>query len=322
LLVPDLISPINFAKEEAKMIAFVLSGAGNRGPLEVGALRALLEQGIIPDLMVGTSAGAINASYLAAWGATVETTRNMQKMWAEVSAGDVYPENILKILWRVTSKTNSLFSSSGMRRIVTKAFPPGVTTFGQLKIKLYTTATDLRSSRLVLFGDDAQAPLVDAVMASAAIPAIHPPVTYNELQLVDGGVVANVAASVAMDRGATVIYAINAGYGGEVIDPAEGVVEVLANTLNTVMAQSLLEDIDRAKRDTNVDMHHIAVNGFRGLSFRDFSKTEEMVQFGYDKAKAYLAAPAPFIVAPAEAAAPAAPLPQGVTEYVPPFMRR
>jgi NTE family protein len=304
------------------MIAFVLSGAGNRGPLEVGALRALLEQGITPDLVVGTSAGAINAGYLAAWGATVAATHNMQKMWAEVDTDDVYGENLLEILWRVKSKQNSLFSSNGMRRILTRAFPAEVKTFGQVKIKLYTTATDLRSSRLILFGDDPQAPLLDAVMASAAVPGIHPPVNYQNLQLVDGGVVANVAASVAMDRGATSVYVINAGYGGEIINPAQGVIEVLANTLNTMMAQSLLADIDRARRDTRIDLHHIVVAGFRGISFRDFSQGQAMVDYGYEKAKAYLAAPAPQIVAPAGAEAPpAAPLPPGVTEYVPPFMR-
>lgn len=202
------------------MIAFVLSGAGNRGPLEVGALRALLEQGIVPDLMVGTSAGAINAGYLAVWGATIEATHNMEKMWAEVDAGDVYPENLLEIGWRIKTKANSIFTSTGMRRVLTRAFPPAVKTFGDLKLKLYTTATDLRSSRLILFGDDPKAPLLDAVMASAAIPAVHPPVNYQNLQLVDGGVVANVAASVAMDRGANVIYVINAGYGGELVEAA------------------------------------------------------------------------------------------------------
>jgi NTE family protein len=303
------------------MIAFVLSGAGNRGPLEVGALRALLEQGITPDLLVGTSAGAINASYLAAWGATVDATREMEKMWGGVDADLVYPENIVEIVWRIKTKSNSIFTSGGMRRILTRAFPPDVTRFGDLKIKLYTTATDLRTSRLVLFGDDPKAPLVDAVLASAAIPAIHPPVTYQNLQLVDGGVVANVAASVAMDRGATVVYVINAGYGGDKLEPAQGVVEVLGGTLNTMMSQSLLVDIDRARRDTKIDLHHIVVAGFRDLSFRDFSKTKEMVQFGYDKAKSYLAAPSPAAPLLAAAAAPPEPLPEGVTEYIPPFLR-
>jgi NTE family protein len=303
------------------MIAFVLSGAGNRGPLEVGALRALLEQGIVPDLLVGTSAGAINASYLAAWGATVAATHNMGKMWAEVDAGDVYAENVLEIVWRINTKANSIYTSTGMRKVLTQAFPPAVKTFGDLKLKLYTTATDLRSSRLVLFGDDPQAPLVDAVMASAAIPAIHPPVTYQNLQLVDGGVVANVAASVAMDRGADVIYVINAGYGGELVEPARGVVEVLGGTLNTMLSQSLLVDIERARRDPKIDLHHIIVAGFQDLSFRDFSKTEEMIEYGYNRAQAYLAAPVPMLPALSAASAHEEPLPQGVTEYLPPYLR-
>lgn len=303
------------------MIAFVLSGAGNRGPLEVGALRALLEQGIQPDLLVGTSAGAINASYLAAWGASVETTHKMEAMWASVNADDVYPEDLLQIVWRVKSKANSIFTNKGMRKMLEKALPPGVTTFGQLKIKLYTTATDLRTSRLVLFGDVAQAPIVDAVMASAAIPAVHPPVVYHDLQLVDGGVVANAAASVAMDRGANILYVINAGYGGEQIKPAEGVIEVVMNTLNTMLSQSLLEDIDRARRDPKVDLHHIHLSGFGDLSPRDFSKCSAMVKSGYDAAKAYLAVPAPAIAAFDVAPAVVEPLPLGVTEYVPPVMR-
>jgi hypothetical protein len=118
-----------------------------------------------------------------------------------------------------------------------------------------------------------------------------------------------------------VVYVINAGYGGDKLEPAQGVVEVLGGTLNTMMSQSLLADIDRARRDTKIDLHHIVVAGFRDLSFRDFSKTKEMVQFGYDKAKSYLAAPAPATPLLAAAAAPPEPLPEGVTEYIPPFLR-
>lgn len=98
-------------------------------------------------------------------------------------------------------------------------------------------------------------------------------------------------------------------------------IEVLGGTLNTMLSQSLLTDIDRARRDPNVDLHHIVVAGFNNLSFRDFGKTKEMVQYGYDRAKQYLAAPAPAIAAPPAAAAPVESLPEGVTEYMPPYLR-
>jgi NTE family protein len=133
--------------------------------------------------------------------------------------------------------------------LLARALPSGVTTFGQCQTQLYTTATDLRTSRLYVFGDKADAPLLDAVTASATIPAIHPPISYAGAQLVDGGVVANVPVSVAIDRGATTIYVINAGFNEAVLDPAQGVLEVLMRTLSTMLAQNIIQDIARAKAD-------------------------------------------------------------------------
>lgn len=302
------------------MIAFVLSGAGNRGPLQVGAVRALLEAGIVPDMIVGTSAGALNGSVLAAHGPTVAVTEHMEKVWASAKVEEVYPESILEILWRLKSKANSLFTSGGMRRLLARALPQGVVSFGQCKTRLYTTATDLRTSRLYVFGDAADAPLLDAVMASATIPAVHPPVSYAGAQLVDGGVVANVPVSVAIDRGATTIYAINAGYNETTLNPAQGVVEILMRTLSTMLAQNIIQDIARAKADDAVDLHHIPVQTDpAGLSFFDFSKARRMVAQGYEAAKAYLAAPAP--MAPMPSAAPAPELP-GATPFTPPYLEK
>ncbi|MFO7634002.1 MAG: patatin-like phospholipase family protein [Caldilinea sp.] len=299
------------------MIAFVLSGAGNRGPLQVGAVRALLEAGIVPDMIVGTSAGALNGCVLAAHGPTVAVTEQMEKLWASAKADEIYPEGILEILWRLKSKANSLFTSGGMRELLMGALPPGVTTFGQCKTTLYTTATDLRTSRLYVFGDKGDAPLLDAVQASATIPVVHPPVGHAGAQLVDGGVVANVPVSVAIDRGAKTIYVINAGYNEAILAPAQGVLEVLMRTLSAMLSQNIIQDIARAKADDTVDMHHIPVQVDKDLSFFDFSYTKEMVAQGRAAAKAYLAAPAP--MAPMMAAAPGPDLP-GATPYTPPYL--
>lgn len=300
------------------MIAFVLSGAGNRGPLQVGAVRALLEVGIVPDMIVGTSAGALNGSVLAAHGPSIAVTGQMERLWATAKADDIYPEGILEILWRLKSKANSIFTSDGMRKLLTRAMPPGVTTFGQCKTQLYTTATDLRSNRLYVFGDKGNAPLLDAVQASATIPAIHPPISYTDAQLVDGGVVANVPVSVAIDRGATTLYVVNAGYNEEIMAPAQGVLEVLMRTLSAMLSQNIIQDIARAKADDTVDMHHIPVRVDKNLSFFDFSYTKEMVALGYAAAKNYLADPAPMIPM-LPSAAPGLEIP-GATPFVPPYL--
>ncbi len=290
------------------MIAFVLSGAGNRGPLEVGALRALLEKGIQPDLIVGTSAGAINASYTAARGFITEALDEMADLWRNVTTDTIYPENLLQIAWRLRTRADSLFSSKGMRSLLETTLAPHARTFGDCKIPLFVTGTDLVTSRLFVFGKDKGAPLVDAVLASASVPAIHPPVLYDKLQLVDGGVVANVAAHIAMDEGARTIYVINASYGGQAQNPAKGLLEVVGRSLNTMLAQALLDDIARATAEADVDLFHIHVQAFDGISFRDFSKTDEMLEKGYDIAKRYLdAGPAPFAPLPAAAPAPGAP---------------
>lgn len=294
------------------MIAFVLSGAGNRGPLEVGALRALLEKGIQPDLVVGTSAGAINAAYIAVRGLSAEALDEMADLWRNVNSDTIYPENLLQIAWRLKTGAESLFNSKGVRKLLEANLTPHARTFGDCKIPLYVTGTDLITSRLFVFGKDKAAPLVDAVLASATVPGIHPPVLYDKLQLVDGGVVANVAARIAMEEGARTVYVINASYGGQTQNPADGVIEVLSRSLSTMLAQALLEDIDRATADLNVDLFHIHVQAFDGISFRDFSKTDAMLEKGYDIAKRYLTSdPAPFAPLPAAAPAPGAPSPYG-----------
>ncbi len=304
------------------MIAFVLSGAGNRGPLQVGAVRALLNQGIQPDLIVGTSAGALNACYLAAHGTTnPSVTDGLADLWAKATADSIYGGNVFQIAWRLLNKAESIYASDGVRELIRQSLPAGVSKFSDFKLPLYVTSTDLLSLRLFLFGDEGNTPIIDAVLASAAVPAIHPPVLYQKLQLVDGGVVANVPISIAMDKGATTIYAINASYGGGVLQPVDGVVDVLMRTLATMTTQSFLVDLARATADTAVDLHPIQVYYPEKLSFRDFSKTRAMVKHGQEQAEAYLLAPRPRTVAPAGVERKYGEQVGGAVEYIPPQER-
>lgn len=305
------------------MIAFVLSGAGNRGPLQVGAVRALLNAGIQPDFIVGTSAGAINSCCLAAHGTRdPKVTELMAELWGKATADSIYGGNALQIAWRLLSKAESIYASDGVREMIRQALPTGVSKFGDTKLPLYVTSTDLLSLRLFLFGDDGNAPLIDAVLASAAVPAIHPPVAYQKLQLVDGGVVANVPISIAMDKGATTIYAVNAGYGeSAALQPVDGVVDVLMRTLTTMTTQSFLVDLARATADATVDLHAIQVHYPDKLSFRDFSKTQAMVKLGQEQAEAYLRAPRPRAVAPAGVERKYGEKVGGAVEYIPPQER-
>lgn len=301
--------------------AFVLSGGGNRGPLEVGALRSLLEHGIRPDFMVGTSAGSLNASFMAAHGPELSNIPRLAAAWHSATAKTVYPGNVLTCAWRVLRGTDSLFPSDGVRRLISENMPPGVTTFGQLKCPCYVTAADLRSGRLYLFGEDPVGPLVDGVLASSSVPVVHPPVMYHDLELVDGGVITSTPAGVAMDEGATVIYAVNVGRGEGPLPPVHGVFNIFTRTLDTFIVQSLFEDLRRAVADPAIELHHIQITAFGGLAFNDFTRVDEMIAAGQAATDAYLASPQPRVVAPR--GVPPAPgrVVPGAREYIPAGMR-
>jgi NTE family protein len=284
------------------MIAFVLSGAGARGPLQVGALQALLEAEIQPDFLVGTSAGAVNAAYVAARGLNADALHAMHSQWKRVKFHSIYPGGLLGAAFRVLRNCQSLYPNDGLRRMIVDGLPEGMATFGDLRFPLYVTSVDILSGRLFLFGEDARASLVDAVLASSSIPAIHPPVEYHGLHLVDGGVLANVAASVAMDKGATQVYALDASQKGENDVEYQGVVNVLNQTLTTMMAQSFMRDLARAEAAATIDLHHIVLRPKKRVPFGDFSRADELALMGYEITKAYLAAPRPRLVAPGEEA--------------------
>ena len=273
--------------------AFVLSGGGNRGPLQVGALAALLERGIVPDMMVGTSAGSLNSGFMAAKGPELATIPLLMDAWRSATGKVVYPGNVFTIAGRLIDGQDGLFPTEGMRQLISDHLPPGVTTFGQLKIPCYLTAVDLRSKRLFLFGEDPESSVLDGMMASSVIPVLQPPLDYHGLQLVDGGVLAEVPCSVAMDKGATTIYAINVGSGEEVLEPAHGVFNILVRTLQSWLMQSFFLDLQRADANPAIDLHHIHITTLSDLSFNDFTKTDEQFIAGKQAAEAYLDSPTP-----------------------------
>ncbi len=301
--------------------AIVMSGGGIRGPLQVGALQSLLEHGIKPDMLAGTSAGSLNAGFMAAMGAELSTIPALQKAWKSATKDKVYPGKLLSVLARVLDGAEGFFPTDGMRKLIEQNLPKGVTTFGQCKLPCYLTAVDLCSAQLYVFGDIPSAKLVDGMMASSVIPVLQPPLNYGNLQLVDGGVLAELPASIVMDRGAKVIYAINVGRGDEVKPPAKGIFEIFMRTLEAMVAESIFQDFKRAEADPTVELHHIHIGALGMLPFDDFSHIDEMFVLGKQAADEYLASPQPKMVAapPAARAAPKTVL--DAQQYIPPYRR-
>lgn len=280
------------------MIAFALSGGGNRGALQAGALVELLEQDIVPDMLVGTSAGAINAALLAL-NPTKEGAHAVAEMWETAKQDDFFPGGLAQIGLRLV-QLQSLFASDKLRKKAESVVPKDKLTFGDLpkNIKLYITTTNLNKGRLYVWsGDnDPSAPLIDVVLASAAHPVAFPPVLMqdaqgNSMQLVDGGVAVNVPVGIAVKKGATKVYILNVGDYSTVLPDRKNIVDILMRSLDILMMQPFLMDLRHVTDTTTVELHHIDMHNVESGSLFDISKCKELVKTGRQMTQAYLANP-------------------------------
>src|SRR4051812_49171365 len=98
--------------------AFVLSGGASLGALQVGMLEALYEQGIAPDLLVGTSVGALNAAFVASRPQSPQTARELGRVWRELQRQDVFPVSLSALVGGVCGRRDHLVPDRELRRFI------------------------------------------------------------------------------------------------------------------------------------------------------------------------------------------------------------
>ena len=172
--------------------AFVMSGGGNQGVAQVGMLRALLERGITPDVVIGTSAGALNGAALATV-PTLERVDLLEQVWVNLTGDQVFPGGAFKRVWNVLRRDDHLISSDGLRGVIESAKP--AETFAELQVPLRVVTTDLVTGDEIVF---VNGPLHPVLLASAALPGIYPPVDLHGHTLIDGAAVNLVPISHAL----------------------------------------------------------------------------------------------------------------------------
>jgi NTE family protein len=270
------------------MLAFVLSGGGNRGPLEVGALQVLLEHGIVPDMLVGTSAGAINAAFLAIE-PTVDSARELGTLWQKAEKGHVFQGNRLTMLWRLLTGKDSLYRNESFQRLIAENLPPGTERFGDIEsTRLYIVATRLDTGEARVFGQDPRERLIDAIMASTALPPFLPPWRCGDELLIDGGISADLPVSVAVSEGAKEIYALHLVDAPRKGQQIRGVIGIAEQAINTVLSRQLEMELEESGSVKGVTLHHVPLTGFYGIPLWDFSQTAEMIEGGRRQMQEYL----------------------------------
>jgi NTE family protein len=187
----------------APRTAFVLAGGGALGAMQAGMLYALYERGIVPDLLVGTSAGALNAAYVASRPPTAATARDLAAVWCGLRRKDVFPLRMATLLPGLAGRRDHLAPDCGLRRLATRHLQ--ITRLEDASIPLHLIAWDLLSGQEARLSEG---PAIEAVLAAAAIPGLLPPVPLDGRLLADGGVANNTPISHAIALGAERVYVL------------------------------------------------------------------------------------------------------------------
>ncbi|HET8660962.1 MAG TPA: patatin-like phospholipase family protein [Micromonosporaceae bacterium] len=187
-------------------VAFVLGGGGVLGAVQVGMLRALLRAGITPDLVVGTSVGAVNGAFVAA-DPRPEVTDRLAQLWSSPEARSVYGESITRRVGRFARTGTHLHSPEPLRRLLTAELGAG-RAFGELAVAFQCCAASIERAAEHWFRSG---PVVDAVLASSAVPGLLPPARVDGEHFLDGGIVNSIPVGRAVELGAKTVYVLQVG---------------------------------------------------------------------------------------------------------------
>lgn len=217
--------------------AFVLAGGGSLGAIQVGMLQALLAAGEQPDFLVGSSVGALNACYLAAY-PNMAGVEQLAKIWSGLRRSDIFPLSLATAL-AVMRRRDYVVDPEPLRRLVSGALP-----FSRLEeapLPVHLVATDMQGVAALLSRGSA----VDAIMASAAVPGVFPAVEIDGAALMDGAVAANTPLGAAAALGARRIVILPTGYACDLLAPPAGAVARALHAITLLIAWQLIRDIER-----------------------------------------------------------------------------
>jgi NTE family protein len=210
-------------------------------------LQALASRRIEPDLLIGTSAGALNAGYVAGHGLSASTLEDLAAVWADLRRRDVFPLQPVRLGAVALGRAPSLCPNDALRQLIGDHV-----TFDRLEaaaIPLHVVATDVRSGEEVVLstGDP-----VDAILASAAIPAVFPSVRIDGRDLIDGGVADNAAVSQAVALGADVTYVLPTGYACALDEAPASPLASALHALTLLIEQRLILEVAHFAEHTDI----------------------------------------------------------------------
>lgn len=262
--------------------AFVLSGGGNLGALQVGMLTALSEHDIVPDVVLGCSVGALNGAGYSREPTPAGVSR-LAERWRAIDSPTLMPSSLMPNALQLLRKGAALHDNAGLRQTLLDVLGDQLT-FDSLALQFECVAADVDTAMEHWFnhGD-----ITPAVMASAALPAVYPPVEIDGTRYLDGGVVDNVPIGRAVELGCNRIFVLHVGPHGrpdaDIRRPLDGALLAYWVARNSRFARDL------AALPDGVEAIVLPPGRRPELRYDDFTQTGSLIAQAHDQTLGFLA---------------------------------
>ena len=269
---------------DAHPVAFVLSGGASLGAIQVGMLEALYERGIVPDLILGSSVGAVNGAFIASRAPSVATVQALGDVWRRLRRSMIFPLNPVTGLLGFLGQRDSLLLDRGLRRTLRRHVQ-----FERLQdapVPLHVTATDVLTGEAVRL---ASGDTVRAVAASAAISGVLPAAPWDGRELVDGGVADNTPLSHAVELGAATIYVLPTGTTCALTEAPHGALAMMVQAITVLIRRRMLDEIESYTGDARLVV--LPPPCPQPVEPLDFTRADDLIVWARDAARDYLDAP-------------------------------
>jgi NTE family protein len=273
-------------------IAFVLGGGGILGAHEVGMLRALAERSIEPDIVLGTSVGAINGAFFAAQPDS-DGVEMLRRLWSDTQFSSFSAGALARRVATLARSRTSLHSLEEARRPLAAALP--VERVEELRVPFQCVAASIETAAEHWFD---HGPLADVVLASCAVPGIVPPVRIGDEHFIDGGIVNSIPVARAVALGARTIYVLQVGRLEKPLQPPRWPWEVALVAFEVARRLRFLHDLEALP--DGIELHVLPTGGSVAPAYNDvpgqlrirrIARTvEQQIDISYEAALSYLAA--------------------------------
>ena len=245
------------------LTAFVLGGGGHRGAFEVGMLKALVEHGVEPDLIVGTSIGAINGALFAS-SPNAHGVSMLEGAWGNLEFRDLFPGSLWNRARAAVQQRTYLHTNDHLRSWLTDRL--GQRDISDLALSFQCVAARIEDASEHWFTSGS---LVDALLASSAVPGLLPPVVVEGMHYVDGGVVNSIPLSRALERGATTVFVLHVGHIDDELEVPTRPWDVGVVAFEIARRHRFATDLATVPDGTSV---HVLPTGASGGKYNDPSK--------------------------------------------------